>query len=54
MGSREDDDWWSVKYAEAPECDVHGDTMYYETDSGEWECFDCVDEDDIERIYRRD
>lgn len=44
---QEDRDYWNNKYAEAPECEIHGDTTYYEPDSGEWECYDCIDEEDM-------
>lgn len=40
MGSREDDDYWNVKYAEAT-CHEHGDVMYYDEDEAEWRCPDC-------------
>lgn len=53
MGAREDDDWFNVKYAEAT-CYEHGpDDMYYDEDAGEHFCQECVNEDDIERIYKR-
>lgn len=41
---RDDRDYWNGEYADAPECELHGDTMYYEPESGEWECYDCADE----------
>lgn len=41
---RADRDYWNGEYADAPECELHGDTMYYEPESGEWECYDCADE----------
>lgn len=41
-----DRDYWNTKYAEA-ECYVHGDTMYFDTDADEWECYDCIDEEDM-------
>lgn len=40
MGSRSDDDYWNVKYAEAT-CHEHGDVMYYDEDEAEWRCPDC-------------
>ena len=47
MGSREDDDYWNTKYAEAL-CHLHGDTMYWNPELGEWECYDCIDEEDMQ------
>lgn len=47
MGSREDDLWWNQKYEDASECEVHGDVQYYNSESGEWECYDCADEEDM-------
>ncbi len=43
-----DRDYWNVKWAEVPECDLHGDTQYYNAESGEYECYDCVDEEDMQ------
>lgn len=41
MGSREDDDYWNTKYAEAS-CHLHGDDyMYYDEDLEEWVCEEC-------------
>lgn len=48
---REDREYWSMKYAEA-ECHRHGDTMYWEEEEGEWVCYECTIEDDLERIYK--
>lgn len=49
MGSREDDDYWNTKYAEAS-CYEHGegDHMWY--DGLEWQCDNCgyVDYDDVQ------
>lgn len=42
MGSREDDDYWNTKYAEAS-CHEHGDTMDYDEDLEEWYCFECLE-----------
>ncbi len=47
MGSREDDDYWSVKYAEAT-CHEHGE-MYYDEDAEDWRCSDC---EEIEVTYK--
>lgn len=47
MGSREDDDYWNNRYAEVPECEVHGDTQYFNSEADEWECYDCIDEEDM-------
>ena len=44
MGSREDDDYWNTKYAEA-ECLEHGGTMIYDEDEGEWVCTECAYDD---------
>lgn len=44
MGAREDDDYWSVKYAEA-ECLEHGGTMIYDEDEAEWVCTECAYDD---------
>ena len=46
MGSREDDDHWNTKYAEAS-CQLHGDTMYWNPEAVEWECYDCINEEDM-------
>lgn len=56
MGSREDDDYWNTKYAEAS-CHKHpGSDMYYDEDEGEWLCDDCQSEavelDDLTRTYK--
>lgn len=52
MGSREDDEYWDTKYAEA-ECYEHGaDEMYYSHSEGDWYCLMCQKEDEIERIYK--
>jgi len=46
MGSREDDDWFNVKYAEAS-CYEHGeDEMYYDHIDGEYYCLACQNEDE--------
>ena len=47
MGGREDDEYWNDKYELAPECEIHGDTQYHNAESGEWECYDCIDEQDM-------
>ena len=47
MGSREDDNYWNNKYGGAPECEVHGDTQYFNSEADEWECYDCIDEEDM-------
>lgn len=47
MGSREDDNYWNEKYDHAPECEVHGDTQYFNSEADEWECYDCIDEEDM-------
>lgn len=44
---QEDRDYWNNLYADTPECEVHGDTQYYNPESGEWECYDCIDEEDM-------
>lgn len=50
---QEDRDYWNVKYAEAS-CYEHGpDEMYFDEDAGEHFCQECINEDDIERIYKR-
>jgi len=41
-----DRDYWNTKYAEST-CHEHGDTTYYDAESGEWECYDCIDEEDM-------
>lgn len=42
MGSREDDDYWNTKYAEAS-CYEHGeDGMWFDSYSNEWVCDDCI------------
>ena len=52
MGSREDDEYWNVKYAEAS-CHEHGgDWMYFDAPSGEWVCIECETEDDLNRTYK--
>lgn len=51
MGSREDDDYWNTKYAEA-ECYEHGDNMYWEPEEGEWKCYDCDEEDELNRMVK--
>lgn len=43
MGSREDDDWFNQKYAEAS-CYEHGD-MEWDEDEAEWYCPECEEED---------
>jgi len=48
MGSREDDEYWSAKYATTAECYEHGE-MYYDEDAGDWRCNEC---EDIERTYK--
>ena len=48
MGSREDDYYWDDKYYRVPECEIHGDTQYFNYESDEWECYDCVDEEDMQ------
>lgn len=52
MGSREDDDYWNEKYAEAS-CPEHGATpeMRYSDIAGEWICGECQDEDEVTEIY---
>lgn len=47
MGSQEDDDYWNTKYAESS-CHTHGETTYYDAESGEWECYECIDEEDMQ------
>lgn len=49
MGSREDDDYWLVKYDLAPDCEVHDWPMQYDHDIDDWRCSEC---EEIERIYR--
>lgn len=50
---KEDREYWSVKYAEAS-CYEHGpDDMYFDGDVGEYLCQECINEDEIERIYKR-
>lgn len=46
MGARQDELWWSTKYAEA-ECHEHSgeDTMIYSEDEGEWVCTECTYDD---------
>lgn len=44
MGSREDDEYWSTKYAEAS-CHTHGE-MYYDGGIDEWICQDCENEEE--------
>lgn len=40
-------------YAEAS-CHEHGaDEMYFDVDAGEWFCQTCIDEDDLNTIYKR-
>lgn len=52
MGSREDDDYWNVKYAEAS-CHEHGpDEMYYSHTEGEHYCLACDREEELTRIYK--
>ena len=47
MGSREDDGWWDVKYAEAS-CHEHGDEdMYWDAMEGEWYCGYCFIDDEL-------
>lgn len=47
MGSREDDEYWNDKYAEAS-CYFHGeDEMWYDTHVGEWRCGECDYDDEI-------
>lgn len=54
MGSREDDDWFNVKYAEAS-CHEHGpDEMYFDEDAGEHFCQECINEDEPSTIYKRE
>lgn len=44
-----DRDHWNDKYWDSvPECDLHGDTQYYNVESGEYECYDCIDEEDMQ------
>jgi len=51
MGSREDDEYWNTKYAEAS-CLYHdNDHMYYDEDAGEWVCVTCSEEDEINEVY---
>jgi hypothetical protein len=51
MGSREDDEYWNTKYAEAS-CHEHGDAeMYYDPNEGEWGCYQCDEDDAIGVIY---
>lgn len=52
MGSREDDEHWDTKYAEAS-CHEHGDAdMTYDTDEGEWVCIECEYDDELNGIYK--
>ena len=52
MGSREDDDWFNTKYAEAS-CHVHGeDDMSYDDFEGEWCCGECFIDDELKEIHR--
>lgn len=53
MGSREDDDWFNVKYAEAS-CYEHGagDHMYFDAEASEWFCEECDHDDEMNRVYR--
>lgn len=52
MGAREDDAYWSDKYAEA-ECEHHGsDEMFYDADEGEWVCLLCEDLAEFEEIVK--
>lgn len=51
MGSREDDDYWNTKYAEAS-CHLHGeDNMHYDDLEAEWVCLDCEEGLELTRIY---
>jgi hypothetical protein len=51
MGSREDDEYWDTKYAEAT-CYVHGeDEMYYSHSEGEWYCLHCQKDDENLEAY---
>lgn len=56
MGSREDDNYWNTKYAEAECYDHPSSDMYYSEEEGEWLCDDCQSEavelDDLTRIYK--
>jgi hypothetical protein len=44
MGSRQDDDYWNDRYAEAS-CYEHGRESMYRVGS-EWICNDCEEEDE--------
>lgn len=56
MGTREDDEYWNTKYAEA-ECHEHPESdMYYDEDEAEWYCDDCqslkVEAEDMGRTLK--
>lgn len=52
MGSREDDEYWDTKYAEAS-CYYHGSfSMYFDSTPGEWYCGDCDEEDELTEVYK--
>lgn len=52
MGSREDDDYWDTKYAEAS-CHEHGDEeMHWDEEEAEWYCYSCEEADELTRIYK--
>jgi hypothetical protein len=44
VGSREDDEYWNTKYAEAS-CHEHGD-MEWDEDEAEWFCLVCEEEEE--------
>lgn len=51
MGSREDDEYWDTKYAEAS-CHEHGeDEMYYDHSEGDWYCLACQKDDENLEAY---
>lgn len=45
MGSREDDDYWSVKYSVNPECTECGESMGWDDDMEDYYCLECDEQD---------
>lgn len=54
MGSREDDEYWNLKYADPPFCSIHEDEeMSWDKEGGEWWCWACDFDDETSREYYR-
>ena len=43
-----DRSYWNNQPIHIPECELHGDTQYFNHDADAWECYDCIDEEDMQ------